>query len=135
MISEEMLALGRRRSVIREIFEYGNRRRAEIGAENVFDFSLGNPSVPTPPSVTETLNRLLAETDPAVLHAYTSAPGDPTVRAAIAKDVQSRFGFDADPALIYMTAGAAACNDDSHNFSFFTSQNPQSIPRLQVRMS
>ena len=108
MISEEMLALGRRRSVIREIFEYGNRRRAEIGAENVFDFSLGNPSVPTPPSVTETLNRLLAETDPAALHGYTSAPGDPTVRAAIAKDVQSRFGFDADPALIYMTAGAAA---------------------------
>lgn len=51
MISQEMLALGKKSSVIREIFEYGNRRRAEIGAENVFDFSLGNPSIPAPAEV------------------------------------------------------------------------------------
>lgn len=108
MVSENMLRLGRRRSVIREIFEYGNRRRAEIGAENVFDFSLGNPSVPAPTVVTETLQRLIAETPAAALHAYTSAPGDMGVRNAIAAYVRDTFGFHADAGHIYMTAGAAA---------------------------
>ena len=62
MVSEKMLQLGRHRSVIREIFEYGNMRRAQVGAENVFDFSLGNPSVPAPQVVTDTLQTLIAET-------------------------------------------------------------------------
>ncbi len=108
MVQKDMLALGRRRSVIREIFEYGRQRKAKIGAENVFDFSLGNPSIPAPPQVTETLSKLLKETDPAALHAYTSAPGDRSVRQAVANYVKDTFGFAADPALIYMTAGAAA---------------------------
>lgn len=108
MVQKDMLALGRRRSVIREIFEYGRKRKAEIGAENVFDFSLGNPSIPAPPQVTETLSKLLQNTDPAALHAYTSAPGDPQVRQSVADYVKDTFGFDASPALIYMTAGAAA---------------------------
>lgn len=108
MVSEKMLGLGRRRSVIREIFEYGNRRRAEIGKENVFDFSLGNPSVPAPEIVTETLNKLIAETPAANLHAYTSAPGDMGVRTAIADYVHETFGFAADAGHIYMTVGAAA---------------------------
>jgi len=108
MVREDMLALGRRRSVIREIFEYGNKRKAEIGAENVFDFSLGNPSVPAPAIVTETLNTLIAETPAEKLHAYTSAPGDISVRTAIAEYIKNTFDFPAAPANIYMTVGAAA---------------------------
>lgn len=108
MVSKEMLALGKKSSVIREIFEYAKVRRAEIGAENVFDFSLGNPSIPAPAVVGETMQKLLAETDPVLLHGYTSAPGDMGVRQTIATYIHERFGFDANPNLIYMTCGAAA---------------------------
>ena len=108
MIRKEMLALGTRRSTIRELFEYGRGRRAAIGADKVFDFSLGNPSVPAPAAVTETIGALLREKDPVSLHGYTSAPGDPGVRAAIAKNLAERYGIKADPALLYMTCGAAA---------------------------
>lgn len=108
MVSEKMKALGKKSSVIREIFEYGRKRKAEIGAENVFDFSLGNPSVPAPQSVTDTLTKLITETAPEALHAYTSAPGDVAVRETIAQDIRTRFGVPADAAHIYMTAGAAA---------------------------
>ena len=103
-----MLALGRKRSVIREIFEYGNQRKKEIGPENVFDFSLGNPSVPPPQAFSDALSRLIRDTDPAVLHAYTSAPGDAEVREAVAKDIRERFHAPAEGRLVYMTAGAAA---------------------------
>ena len=108
MISNEMLALGKKSSVIREIFEYGNRRRAEIGAENVFDFSLGNPSIPTPKAVSEAMKEMLETTDPVALHGYSSAPGAPAVRQAIAESITARFGFPADACNIYMTCGAAA---------------------------
>ncbi len=108
MINEKMLALGTKRSVIREIFEYGNQRRAEIGAENVFDFSLGNPSIPAPDEVNKKMVKLLTETDPVKIHGYTSAQGDPTVRSAIAESINKRFGIGATPDLIYMTCGAAA---------------------------
>lgn len=108
MVSKDMLALGKKSSVIREIFEYAKVRRAEIGAENVFDFSLGNPSIPAPAVVGETMQRLIAETDPILLHGYTSAPGDLSVRQTIAAHVQENFGIAANAALIYMTCGAAA---------------------------
>ena len=108
MVSEKMLELGRHRSVIRDIFEYGNQRRAQIGAENVFDFSLGNPSVPAPQIVTDTLQKLIATTPAEQLHAYTSAAGDPQVRTAIAQYIQDTFGFPASAQHIYMTVGAAA---------------------------
>ena len=75
MVSENMKKLGNHRSVIREIFEYGNRRRAEIGAENVYDFSLGNPNVAPPREVTDALIALLSEREPTSLHGYTSAQG------------------------------------------------------------
>ncbi len=107
-ISQKMEGLGTRRSVIREIFEYGNRRKAEIGAERVFDFSLGNPSVPAPPVVNETLAALLAEREPAALHGYTTAAGDMGVRRAIAAYLEKTHGAAADPTLIYLTVGAAA---------------------------
>lgn len=108
MLSKEMLALGKKSSVIREIFEYAKVRRAEIGAENVFDFSLGNPSIPAPQVVGETMQRLLEKTDPVSLHGYTSAPGDLGVRQTIADNIRKRFGFEANSNLIYMTCGAAA---------------------------
>ena len=108
MISEKMTELGKKRSVIREIFEYGNKRRKEIGAENVFDFSLGNPSIPAPDVVNETMVRLIKEKNPVALHGYTSAQGDFSVRKAIADDINSRFGCSSSSDLIYMTCGAAA---------------------------
>lgn len=107
MISKEMTALGTKRSVIREIFEYGNKRAQEIGRENIFDFSLGNPSVPAPECVKEAIAELL-EGDPVALHGYTSAQGAPDVRAAIANDIKARHGVDISPNLLYMTVGAAA---------------------------
>ena len=108
MVSEKMLALGRHSSVIRDIFEYGNQRRAQVGPENVFDFSLGNPSVPAPQVVTDTLQQLIAQTPAEALHAYTSAPGDHGVRSAIAQYIQDTFQFAARADHIYMTVGAAA---------------------------
>ncbi len=108
MVSETMKKLGNHRSVIREIFEYGNRRRAEIGAENVFDFSLGNPNVAPPREVTDALLSLLTEREPTSLHGYTSAQGSPAVRAAVAEYIEKTHGFPASADLIYMTVGAAA---------------------------
>lgn len=108
MLNKKMTELGNKSSVIREMFEYGKKRKAEIGAQNVFDFSLGNPSIPAPPIVTETIVKLINEKDPLSLHGYTSAPGDISVRKAIAEDINGRFGADATPSLIYMTCGAAA---------------------------
>lgn len=108
MISEKMLQLGRHRSVIREIFEYGIQRKGQIGAENVYDFSLGNPSVPAPQIVTDTLQKLIAETPAAALHAYTSAPGDLQVRQAICDFIGKTQDFQVPARFIYMTAGAAA---------------------------
>ena len=108
MISEKMMELGKKRSVIREIFEYGNKRRAEIGADNVYDFSLGNPSIPAPEFVNETIKRLVTEKDSVALHGYTSAQGALPVRKAISDHINSRFNINATPDLLYMTCGAAA---------------------------
>ena len=106
MVSQKMLELGRHSSVIRDIAEFGRQRAAQVGAENVFDFSIGNPSVPAPQAVTDTLQKLIAQTPPAQLHAYTAAPGDFAVRQAVAEYVQNTFGFCAQADYVYMTAGA-----------------------------
>lgn len=108
MINQKMLGLGNKRSVIREIFEYGNKRRSEIGGENVYDFSLGNPSIPAPEAVKEALLSLVENTDAKALHGYTSAQGDLGVRKAIAQNINERFNVGATPDLLYMTCGAAA---------------------------
>ncbi|MBR1971216.1 MAG: pyridoxal phosphate-dependent aminotransferase, partial [Clostridia bacterium] len=107
-INEKMYELGSKRSVIREIFEYSKKRAQEIGAENVFDFSLGNPSVPAPNCVKEAILDLLEKEDPTLLHGYTSAQGDLSVRKAIADDINKKFNVGLTPDLIYMTCGAAA---------------------------
>ena len=108
MVSERMYELGSRRSEIRELFEYGLKRKAEIGAENVFDFSLGNPSVPAPDCVKEALLDLVSNTDPVVLHGYTSAQGAPDVRKSCADYVNKSFGTNYTGDNFYMTVGAAA---------------------------
>ncbi len=107
-MNQRMLGLGSRRSVIREIFEFGKKRAAEIGAENVYDFSLGNPSVEPPQIVTDTLQQLLRDEEPTALHGYTSAQGDAAVREAIAGYIRKTHGVEADANYIYMTCGAAA---------------------------
>ena len=103
-----MCRLGKHKSVIREIFEYSKERAAKIGAENVFDFSLGNPNVSAPDSVKDTIRKLLDEKDDLYLHGYTSAQGDADTRQAVAEDLNRRYGthFHADN--FYMTCGAAA---------------------------
>lgn len=107
MLSREAVDLGMNRSVIRELFEFGKLRAAEIGAENVFDFSIGNPSVPPPQSLTDAARELL-ERDPVLLHGYTSAQGDTAVRQAVAEDLNRRYHTDYAPEDFYMTVGAAA---------------------------
>ena len=106
--NEKMYGLGSKRSVIREIFEYSKKRAAEIGPENVFDFSLGNPSVEPPKAISDTIMALLTSGDATLLHGYTSAQGDANVRAAVASSIEKRHGVKISPNLIYMTCGAAA---------------------------
>lgn len=107
--NQKMFALGSKRSIIREIFEYSKTRAAEIGAENVYDFSLGNPSVPAPREVEDTIRELLESESSVLLHGYTSAQGDLGVRTKIAASIKDRFGVDTiTPNHIYMTCGAAA---------------------------
>ena len=107
MINETAYALGANRSVIRELFEYGNARAKVVGRENIFDFSLGNPSIPAPAEVNETIRQLLEDTDPLALHGYTSAVGDPATRQAIAEDLNVRFGANVLPEELFIGCGAA----------------------------
>ncbi|WP_102372974.1 pyridoxal phosphate-dependent aminotransferase [Enorma phocaeensis] len=108
MINETMYERGAESSVIREIFSYANERKAQIGADKVFDFSLGNPSVPAPAAVRASIERSLAELSPAELHGYTPAPGLPAVRQAVADSLNRRFGTSYGAADVFMTVGAAA---------------------------
>ena len=107
-MNQRMYQLGSKRSVIREIFEFGKTRAQEIGAENVYDFSLGNPSVEPPACVKDTLLKLIKEPDQTALHGYTSAQGDLFVRRAIASHIRGNYDENADENYIYMTVGAAA---------------------------
>ncbi len=111
-MNKKMMNLGKSRSVIREIFEYAKRRKAEIGSDKVFDFSIGNPSVPSPYSVKETLQELIENTDPVILHGYTSAQGDAAVRKCISDHIEKSYNscsaLISSPDLIYVTSGAAA---------------------------
>ncbi len=107
MLPQTILGFGVSKSCIRELFSYGMKRKAEIGADKVYDFSLGNPSIPAPPCVEEAIRELLS-LDSTSLHGYTPAPGLPSLRRTIAADLQGRFGLPAREDLIYVTCGAAA---------------------------
>ena len=108
MLNKKMYELGSKRSTIREIFEYAKVRAAEIGKENVFDFSIGNPSVPAPEAVNEAICRIVKETPSVALHGYTSAQGDKAVRDKIAENYTRRFKVPLSGDDLYMTCGAAA---------------------------
>lgn len=107
MINQAMHDLGAAPNKIRELFAYGMERKAEIGAENVFDYSIGNPSIPAPDQVKDAFLELL-EMDPVALHEYTPSPGDPKVRATIAKSLSDRFGLNASAGNVYITSGASS---------------------------
>ena len=108
MINEKMYALGSKRSIIREIFEYCKKRAGEIGSDKVFDFSIGNPSVEPPKEISEAICDLIKNENSVLLHGYTSAQGDAGTRCAIANEICEKFGVDITGDSIYMTCGAAA---------------------------
>ena len=107
MINETAYALGANRSCIRDLFEYGCQRAAIVGRENVYDYSLGNPSIPSPPAVNETICRILADTEPLAVHGYTSAVGDLSARQAIADDLNARYHAGVRPEELFLGCGAA----------------------------
>ena len=107
MISEKMIKLTQSNSVIRAMFEEGNRLAALHGRENVFDFSLGNPNIPSPAAVNNAIIDIVKNEDPVALHGYMSNVGYPDVRAAIAKSLNTRFETSFNEKNIIMSVGAA----------------------------
>ena len=107
MFNEKAYALGANRSVIRDLFEYGRQRAAVVGRENVYDYSLGNPSIPSPKEVDQTIREVLSDTDSLLVHGYTSAVGDYDTRKAISDDLNARYGAKTKPENFFITCGAA----------------------------
>lgn len=107
-MNKKMLELGNKRSIIRELFEFSKQKKAELGADKVYDFTLGNPSIPAHEDVNKTIVDVINNTDSTIIHGYTSAPGDNEVRKAIADDLNKRFGTSYKLTDLYMTCGAAA---------------------------
>ena len=107
MLNEMYRRMLANKSVIRETAAYGHQRAAEIGYENVFDYSLGNPSVPCPPAFTQAMQDLLANEDPVALHGYCPNQGDPGFRTAVAAHLEKTFGLPYGQKDIFPTTGAA----------------------------
>ena len=107
MYNEQSYALGANRSCIRDLFEYGRARAAVVGAENVYDYSLGNPSIPSPAAVNEAIRQILSDTDSLAIHGYTSAVGDMAMRQAVAEDLNARYGAKVQPEELFVGCGAA----------------------------
>lgn len=107
MLNETAYTLGSNRSCIRELFEYGRKQAAIVGPENVFDYSLGNPSIPSPPEVNQAIRDILGDTDSLALHGYTSAVGDLETRKAISDDLNRRYGAQTQPEDFFLGCGAA----------------------------
>ena len=99
--------MGSNRSCIRELFEYGCRRAEVVGRENVYDYSLGNPSVPAPKEVNDAIRQILEDTDSVLVHGYTSAVGDLGARKAISEDLNARYNAGVKPENLFITCGAA----------------------------
>ena len=107
MINQTAYALGANRSCIRDLFEYGRARAEIVGEENVFGFTLGNPSIPSPAEVNETICQILQDTDSLLVHGYTTAVGDWETRQAIAADLNSRYGANTGAEDFFLGSGAA----------------------------
>lgn len=108
MLSKEMIEIGSRKSTIREIFEFGKRRAEIVGHDKIYDFSIGNPNVPAPTSVKNTIIDILENEESTLIHGYTSAQGDDKVREDLSKSINKRFGTNFTKDNLYMTLGAAA---------------------------
>ena len=107
MVNQEYYNLGTAPSVIRQLFAYGLEQAAKVGADKVYDYSLGNPSIPAPKKVNESIHKIVDETDSIKLHGYSMAPGFEDARAAVAKDLAARFGLDVKASELFFTCGAA----------------------------
>ena len=107
MLNQKAYALGANRSCIRDLFEYGNSRAAIVGRENVYDYSIGNPSIPSPKEVEDTIKAVLADTDSLLVHGYTSATGDLATRKAISDDLNARYGAKTEAGDFFIGCGAA----------------------------
>lgn len=107
MINETAYALGANRSCIRDLFEYGCKRAAVVGRENVYDYSLGNPSIPAPAGVEQAIRDILSDTDSLAIHGYTSAVGDYAARKAVADDLNARYAAGVRPENLFLGCGAA----------------------------
>ena len=108
MVNPTCEKLGSTPSMIRELFAYGLRRSAEVGPEHVYDYSLGNPSIPAPQPVQQALLDVLHDTDPIQVHGYSMAGGFDGTRRAVAEDLTHRFGMTIRPEELFFTCGAAA---------------------------
>lgn len=107
MVNQEYYNLGTAPSIIRQLFAYGLEQAKIVGPENVFDYSLGNPSIPAPAKVNESIHKIVDETDSIKLHGYSTAPGFEEARAAVAKDLTARFHLDVKADELFFTCGAA----------------------------
>ena len=107
MVNQEYYNLGTAPSVIRQLFAYGLEQAAKVGPEKVYDYSLGNPSIPAPKKVNESIKKIVDETDSIKLHGYSMAAGFDTARDAVAKDLSNRFGLDVKGSELFFTCGAA----------------------------
>ena len=107
MVNQEYYTLGTAPSVIRQLFAYGLEQAKVVGPENVYDYSLGNPSIPAPKKVNESIKKIVDETDSIKLHGYSMAPGFEEARAAVAKNLAARFGLDVKASELFFTCGAA----------------------------
>lgn len=107
MLNQTAYSLGANRSCIRDLFEYGRARAAVVGEENVFDYSLGNPSIPSPTAVDEAVRQILLDTPTLQVHGYTSAVGDYATRQAIADDLNRRYDAGCRGENFFLGCGAA----------------------------
>ena len=107
MVNQKFYQLGTAPSVIRELFAYGLEQAQVVGPENVFDYSLGNPSIPAPAKVNQSIHDILNDTDSIRVHGYSMACGFDAAREAIAANLNRRFGMELKPGNLFLTCGAA----------------------------
>ena len=107
MVNQKFYQLGTAPSVIRELFAYGLEQAQVVGPENVFDYSLGNPSIPAPAKVNQSIHDILNDTDSIKVHGYSMACGFDAAREAIAANLNRRFGMELKPGNLFLTCGAA----------------------------
>ena len=107
MVNQKFYQLGTAPSVIRELFAYGLEQAKTVGPENVFDYSLGNPSIPAPAKVNQSIHDILNDTDSIKVHGYSMACGFDSAREAIAANLNRRFGTDLKAGNLFLTCGAA----------------------------